>query len=82
MSGLGQDDARLLHEHLAGFGQLDVALGPVKELHLQLVFELTDLVAERRLAEIQAFRGAPEVQGIRHRHDVPEVPQLHEFCGF
>ena len=77
VGGLGQDDPRLLHEHAAGFGELDLALGAVKELHLQLFFELADLVAERRLAQMQPFRGAAEVQRVGQHDDVAEVPQLH-----
>ena len=76
---LRQDDARLLHEHAARVGELHLALGAVEQLDPELFFELADLMTERRLAEMQPFGGAAEVQGFCERHDVAKVSQLH--CG-
>ena len=75
--GLRQDDARLLDEHPAGFGELDVALGPVEQRDTELVFQLPDLLAERRLAEMQPLGGAAEVKRVGHGDDVPQVTKLH-----
>ena len=75
--GLRQDDARLLHEHAARFGELYLALGAVEELDPELVFELPDLMAERRLTQIQPLGGAAEVQRLGQRDDVAKVTQLH-----
>ena len=76
---LRQDDPRLLHEHAARLGELHLALGAVEQLDPELFFELADLMAERRLAEMQPLGGAAEVQGFCQRDDVAKVSQLH--CG-
>ena len=77
MCGLGQDDARLLHEHAPCLGELHLALGAMEERDPKLFFELPDLMAERRLAEIQPFGGAAEVERFGQRDDVAKVSQLH-----
>ncbi|HEU4691746.1 MAG TPA: hypothetical protein VFS23_25455 [Vicinamibacterales bacterium] len=77
MRGLRQDHARLLHEHATRLGELDLALGAVEERDPKLFFELLDLMAERRLAEIQPLGGTAEVQCLGQRHDVAKMPQLH-----
>ena len=77
MCGLRQDDASLLHEHTARLGQLYLSLGAVKELDPQLFFELADLMAERRLAQIQPLGSAAEVQRLGQRDDVAKMTQLH-----
>jgi len=77
MRGLRQDDARFLHEHAARFGELDLTLGAVEELDPKLFFELPDLMAERRLTEMQPIGGAAEVERLGQRDDVAKVSQLH-----
>jgi len=74
---LRQDDARLLHEHAARFGELHLSLGAMEELDAEFLFELPDLMAERRLAEMQPLGGAAEVQRLGQRDDVAKVAQLH-----
>jgi hypothetical protein len=56
---------------LAGFRQSDFSFGPLKETNPELFFQLTDLLAERRLADIQSNRGAAEMQLFRHCHEIP-----------
>jgi len=75
--GLRQDDARLLHEHTASFGELHLAFGAVEELDPELFFELPDLMAERRLTQIQPFGGPAEVQRLGQHDDVAKMTQLH-----
>ena len=77
MRGLRQDDARLLHEHAARFRELYLPLGAVEELDPELFFELPDLMAERRLTQIQALGGPAEVQRLGQCDDVAKMTQLH-----
>ena len=49
----------------------------MKQLDPQLVFELPDLMAQRRLAQIQPLGGAAEVQRLGQRDDVAKVAQFH-----
>src|SRR5688500_18705161 len=62
--GVREDDPRLLDEQLAGIGQLDMPLGAVEQRDAELRLQLADLLAERRLAQMQALRGVAEVQGV------------------
>jgi hypothetical protein len=38
---------------------------------------LTDLLAERRLAQVEPLRGLPEMQGVRDGDDVAKVSKFH-----
>jgi hypothetical protein len=78
MLGLRQDDARFVDEHPPGIGEFDVALCPVEQRHTQLGFQLSNLLAERRLAEVEAFGCVAEVKGVRYGDDVPQVTELHK----
>ena len=42
-----------------------------------LRLERPDLLAHARLGEMEALRGAAEVQLLGHRHERGELPQLH-----
>ena len=77
MRGLGEDDTRLLHEHAARLGQLDLTLGAMEERDSKLFFELLDLMAERRLAEVQPLRSTAKMQRLGQRDDVAKMTQLH-----
>ena len=71
MLGLGEDQTRLFDEHLPGFCDPDLPIGPVKQPDPEFVFKLLDLLAERRLADTQTFRSLSEVQGVSDRDGVP-----------
>jgi hypothetical protein len=74
-------DARstcFVHEHFPGFRQLDLTFRPVEEPDPELLLELANLLAERRLADVQALGRPPEMQVFRDGDDVAQVPELHE----
>ena len=75
--GLREDDARLLDEHPAGVGELDVALRAVEQRHAEFRLQLSNLLAERRLAEMKPLGGAAEVERVGHGDDVPQMTELH-----
>ncbi len=72
-----EDHARLLDEQPSGVGQLDVPFGPVEQRNSQFRFELPNLLAERRLAQMEPLGGPAEVQRVGHGHDVPQMTKLH-----
>src|SRR5687767_11696637 len=74
---LREDDSRLLHEHPAGFGELYLTLRAMKQLYLQFFFELSHLVAERWLTQIEPFGRPAEVEGFGEGHDIAEVSEFH-----
>jgi len=72
-----EDVFRLTQERAAGICQRDVMTAPIEQRDANLHLELADLLAERWLRRVQSSRGAREVQFFGHRHEVPQMPQLH-----
>src|SRR5690242_13149887 len=79
MLGLRQDHARLANEHLARPGELDLSLRALEQLHAQFALELTNLLAQGRLADVQAFGGPSEMQRVSDGDHVPEMAELHRL---
>jgi hypothetical protein len=48
----------------------------VEELDAELPFELADLLAERRLCDLEALRRPPEVKLVGDGDEVPQAPQV------
>jgi hypothetical protein len=74
---LRQGFAAAPQQVLAVSGELDVTADAVEERQLELRLEITDLARERRLAHVQTRGGLRNAQLFRHRHEVPEMPELH-----
>ena len=77
MLDAAEDIFRLAQEHAAGICQRDVMTAPIEQGEANLHLELANLLAERGLRRVQSSRGAREVQFFGHRHEVPQMPQLH-----
>jgi hypothetical protein len=60
----------------AGAGELDLAPVTPEQLGAQRSFQAADLLAEGRLRQVQALRGAGEVQLLGHGHEVPQIPEM------
>ena len=60
----------------AGLGQLDRRPRPLEQPHAELALEARDLLAERRLGDVQSRSGAAEVQFVRERHERPQEPRV------
>ena len=79
VAGLGQ----LLQQHIGVFIEVPPGLGqpqrpaPLQQHHTQLIFQLLDLPAQRRLGDVQAFGGAGEVQGFPQHLEITQVAQFH-----
>ena len=72
-----KDVFRLAQECAAGICQRDVMTAPIEQRYANLRLELANLLAERGLRRVQSGRGAREIQFFGHRHEVPQMPQLH-----
>ena len=59
----------------AGTRQRDVPRAAVQQLHAQIVFQLFDEGAERRLGDVHTVAGRGELPGL---HDVDESAQLFQ----
>ncbi|GAA1112033.1 hypothetical protein GCM10009630_06380 [Kribbella jejuensis] len=64
-------------EALARFGEADGAGGAVEELDAELAFEPGDLLTHAGLADAELLGGAAEVQYLRDRDEVLDLPKLH-----
>ncbi|ODV44378.1 hypothetical protein AWV79_08665 [Cupriavidus sp. UYMMa02A] len=82
---IGQDAQRMLQEARARGGQLDRAL-PHEQPRAGQFFQLAQGLGNRWLGQPEPVRGAPQVLGLRHRHEAIEMPQPHTvtedvLCG-
>ena len=75
--GLREYLPHLVGERLPRGRDLDAPLRAMEERESQLLLELADLLAERRLRDAEAAGGAPEVQLLRHGEEVAQVAELH-----
>lgn len=74
---VGKNRPRPVEVGPAYHGEVDTASGAVQQLDAELGLELPDLLRERWLGHVQPLGGAAEVTLLRHRHEVPEMPQIH-----
>ena len=72
-----EDLARAHEERRPGRGQLDLALVAQQQRRADLLLELADLLAQRRLGHVQALRRAAEVQLLGDGDEVAQVAELH-----
>src|SRR5580765_3222481 len=77
MVDLCEDHSRFVDQHFSCFGQLHLTLGAIEEGDAELALELANLLAERRLADVQALCGSPEMQVFRDGDDVAQVTKFH-----
>jgi len=75
--GRGESRTRVRQERLAGDGKPDRALMTMKKRFLELGLEPPDLRAHGRLGHRNAGSGARELPLLRNRHEVRELPQVH-----
>ena len=75
---LHQRQPRMIEKGPAGVGQLDAARAADKQLHADLIFEIPDLAAERRLGGMQPpFRRHREAAFLGDRDEIAKMAQLH-----
>lgn len=72
---LGPDQRLLdrLQHHAAGVGQLDLVSRAPKELDAEVALHVPDSLRERRLAHVQLFGRAPEVQLLGDCHETTHL---------
>ena len=64
-------------EHLSRGSQLHPPAGAQEQQRAELAFERLDLLAERRLRDVETLRRAREVQFLREGREVAQVAQIH-----
>ncbi|CUX47231.1 hypothetical protein AGR5A_Lc10205 [Agrobacterium genomosp. 5 str. CFBP 6626] len=67
----------MAQEHLAITADADAASFAVEQRDTENIFQLTDRLRHRRLADMQDFRGADDAFLARHLHEGLQVPELY-----
>lgn len=71
--------ATLHEQRLTGAGELDAATGPLEQPNPDKGLEPRDLLAKRRLGDVQARGGTAEVQLLRNHDEVFDEAQIQPF---
>ena len=74
-----QGGPRMGQDGGADLGEADLAAGAVQQRLAQLALELAHLGADPRLGDVHAGGRAREAGLLGHRHEVLELPQLHNW---
>src|SRR5262245_25354810 len=74
---LGQDRARVREEGVPGVRQRDAARRALEERDAELVLELADAAAERRLRDVEHLGGARDVARLRDGDEIAHLAEAH-----
>jgi hypothetical protein len=74
----GEDITRVLVEGCASRRERDAAFRPCEQADVELPFERDDLLAQRRLDDVQTLCRTAEVHLLRDGDEVPEMAELHQ----
>src|SRR5262245_51129631 len=72
---------RFSNDTFPRFSKPDLALRSLKKLNPEFFLELTDLLAQRRLTDVEADCGSAEVQLLRDGDEVSQMTQLHRYAN-
>ena len=64
-------------EHLAGLGRRHAALGAHQQLLAHLALERRELLAQRRLGDVQHVGGLGQAADVDDLHEVLQAPEVH-----
>jgi hypothetical protein len=67
------------HHRFAGGGESNAAAGPFEQRETERLLEKSDLLAQRRLGDMEALRGSAEMELFRHGQEVAEEAQVYFF---
>ena len=74
---LAQDELGMAVQHLAGLGRRHAALGAHQQLLAHLAFERRELLAQRRLRDVQHLGGLRQAADVDDLHEVLQAPEVH-----
>ena len=81
LAQLLEQGAGVLVEEAPGLGQAQRPAA-FEQGHAELVFELLELPAQRRLGDVQALGGAGEIEGFGERLEIAQMTKLHGWLSF
>ena len=74
---LAQDQLRVAVQHLARLGRRHAALGPHQQLLAHLALQRGELLAQRRLGDVQDVGGLGQAADVDDLHEVLQAPEVH-----
>jgi hypothetical protein len=74
---MAQRQLRLAEKRHAGFGGRDALGGALQQPGGKLALKPADLLAQRRLHQVQVQRRAADAAEFDHPHKIPQLPQFH-----
>jgi hypothetical protein len=77
--GVSEEPPALGEQRLAGRRQLDAPAGSGQQADTELLLEPPDLVAERRLGDVQPCRRSSEMKLLGDGHEVLDEPEVKAF---
>ncbi|MPN14681.1 hypothetical protein SDC9_162008 [bioreactor metagenome] len=77
VGGPFQNRFRLLQKKASGVRESDYTAGALEQLYSEFILQPGDLLAQRRLRDIQTFRRFPEMKLVRYCDKIFEVRQFH-----
>lgn len=77
MIDASENGARILEQRHSGIGQPHAARQAMKQPHIELALERTDLLAERRLLDAELRRRAGDMAGFGDGDEITEMAELH-----
>ncbi len=77
MVHLAQRPGGIPEKRLARLGEHHALADAVEHRMAELLFQLPDLVRQRRLRDVHAFGGAGEGEALRQSDEITQVAQFH-----
>jgi hypothetical protein len=74
---MAQGQLRLAEEGHPGFGGRDALAAALQQPGRELALKPADLLAQRRLHQVQVQRRAAHAAKLDHPHKIPQLPQFH-----
>ena len=74
---LTQHGTRLIHQQHSRLGEQHFTAGPLQQHHAQLIFQLTNLPAKRRLANVAGICRTPKMAVFGQCHQVLKITNIH-----
>ena len=71
-----QDLGGSLHQQVPRIGQGQLG-GTGEQLHIQLLFHVADVVAQRLLGDVQPLRGPRDIQFLCHKQEIFQMEKIH-----
>src|SRR4030095_11141672 len=76
--GRGQDPACLLEKPPPGRRELDVPFDAPQQVDFELLFEISNLLTQRRLRGVQTGRGVAKMEFLGDPDEISKMTKLHE----